>query len=100
MKQLVCNYAPVRFLPYREVGEFVNVGVVIHCPQIDLFKYRLVQVRRTGRVKAFFPELDVKLFTAGLQGIERELSFWTLGAQGRSSDATEQVAPELAREKV
>lgn len=26
----ICNYAVLRFLPYPETGEFVNVGVVLH----------------------------------------------------------------------
>src|ERR1051326_8698828 len=67
------NYAPIRFLPYREVGEFVNVGVVVHCPQTTEFGFRLVPVKRTARVKGFFPELDTKIFKAALQGISREL---------------------------
>lgn len=74
MRQVVCNYAPVRFLPYREVGEFVTVGVVLHCPQTDFFGYRLVPPRRTGRVTGFFPELDANVFKAALQGTARELA--------------------------
>lgn len=98
MKQHVCNFAPVRFLPYREVGEFVNVGVVVHCPQTDFFGYRLVSIKRTGRVTGFFPELDPKLFKAALQGIERELA----RVQGKHSLLPEanQVTPEIARAQV
>ncbi len=48
MKQFVCNYAPVRFLPYRETGEFVNVGVVLHCPQTDFFGFRLIPTKKTA----------------------------------------------------
>jgi hypothetical protein len=98
MKQLVCNYAPVRFLPYRDVGEFVNVGVVVHCPQTDFFGYRLVPLKRTARVTGFFPELDAKLFKAALQGIARELS--RVYASHRPLPTTEQVAPEIARQQV
>jgi len=29
--QSACNYAMLRFLPYPETGEFVNVGVVVNC---------------------------------------------------------------------
>lgn len=73
MKQIVCNYAPVRFLPYRETGEFVNVGVVASCPQIGFFGYKLSPVRRTRRLANFFPELDLRIFKSALKGIEREL---------------------------
>ncbi len=96
MKQLVCNFAPVRFLPYREVGEFVNVGVVVHCPQTDYFGFRLVPAKRTGRVTGFFPELDPKLFKAALQGIARELA--RVQGKHRLLPANDEVAPEIARE--
>ena len=98
MKQLVCNYAPVRFLPYREVGEFVNVGLIVHCPQTDYFGYRLVPLKRTGRVTKFFPELDAKIFKAGLQGVNRELS--RVQAKHRLLPTTTEVPPEIAREQV
>ena len=73
MRQVVCNYAPIRFLPYRELGEFVTVGVVLHCPQTDFFGYRLVSLRKTGRVTGFFPELDNQIFKASIIGVTREL---------------------------
>ncbi len=98
MKQFACNYASVRFLPYRETGEFVNVGVVVHCPQTDFFGYRLVPLRRTGRVTGFFPELDTKLFKAALQGIARELG--RMQANHRLLPTREEVAPEIAKEQV
>ena len=98
MKKFVCNYAPVRFLPYRETGEFVNVGVVVHCPQRDFFAYRLVPLKRTARVTGFFPELDAKLFKAALQGIARELG--RVQANHRLLPTQEDVAPEIAKEQV
>ncbi len=30
--KVACNYAIIRFLPYPETEEFVNVGVVLACP--------------------------------------------------------------------
>lgn len=36
-----CNYAVVRFLPYRETGEFVNVGVVLYCREAGFFDVAL-----------------------------------------------------------
>lgn len=73
MSQVICNYAPLRFLPYREVGEFVTVGVVMHCPNIGFFGHRLISTKRTGRVASFFPELDLRIYKAAMQGISREL---------------------------
>ncbi len=73
MNEVVCNYAIARFRPYRETGEFVNVGVVLVCPETGYFDYRFA----TGdcrRVTRFFPELEVDVFQAGLSGLLAELA--------------------------
>jgi hypothetical protein len=73
MTKLVCNYPTVRFLPYREIGEFVNIGVVAYCPQIDFFDFRLAE-RQSRRVTDFFPELDRRVFVDAVQALKRELN--------------------------
>lgn len=73
MKQLTCNYAIARFRPYRETGEFVNVGIVLVCPQVGYFSF-LFEHRKHKRVTDFFPELDYEVFKAGLNGMMKELS--------------------------
>ncbi len=74
MKELlVCNYAVVRFLPYPETQEFVNLGVVLACPAIGLFDYRLT-TRRRDRVTGFFPELDGAVFIQGRREFAQELA--------------------------
>ena len=55
MKEVVCNYAIARFRPYRETGEFVNVGIVLICPQVNYFGY-LFEKRKYKRITDFFPE--------------------------------------------
>ena len=72
MKELVCNYALVRFLPYRETGEFVNVGVVLYAPEVSHFDFRLAQ-KRNRRVRAFFPELNPEIYAAAVDSVAREL---------------------------
>ncbi len=67
-----CNYAIVRFLPYRETGEFVNVGVVLHCLEMGFFDVAM-ETQRRQRVTDFFPELDRDIFTAGRQMFYEEL---------------------------
>jgi len=57
-RQFVCNYALLRFLPYPETGEFVNVGVVAHCGQARLLDSRLAR-SNDQRVAQFFPDLDL-----------------------------------------
>lgn len=67
-----CNYAVVRFLPYRETGEFVNVGVVLFCRDAGFFDVTL-ETQRRRRVTDFFPELDRELFSIGRQTFNQEL---------------------------
>ena len=56
IKKLACNYTILRFLPYAEPGEFVNLGVALACPDLHWFGYRL-ETRRLDRITDFFPEL-------------------------------------------
>jgi hypothetical protein len=95
MKQVVCNYAPIRFLPYREVGEFINIGVVVHCPQTDFFGHKIVSPKRTRRITGFFPELDIKIFKSALEGIARELK--RIEAEHQPLDTNQEVPLEIAR---
>ena len=67
-----CNYAVVRFLPYRETGEFVNVGVVLFCRDAGFFDVML-ETKRRQRVTDFFPELDREVFSQGRQTFNQEL---------------------------
>lgn len=73
MRDFVCNYAIARFRPYRETGEFVNVGVVLLCPELDFFGHAFER-RKYKRITDFFPELDFEVFKAGLGGLLKELN--------------------------
>jgi hypothetical protein len=72
MKELVCNYALVRFLPYRETGEFVNIGVVLYAPEVNYFDFRLATDRHR-RFEALFPEMDQNIYRASVASLEKEL---------------------------
>ena len=67
-----CNYAVVRFLPYRETGEFVNVGVVLFCREMGFFDVAFETVKRK-RVTDFFPEINKFTFINGRQSFYEEL---------------------------
>jgi hypothetical protein len=73
MKEVVCNYAIARFRPYRETGEFVNVGVVLVCSQLNYFGY-LFEKRKYKRITDFFPELDLDILKTGMNGLLKELA--------------------------
>jgi hypothetical protein len=102
MNQFVCNYSIARFRPYRETGEFVNVGVVLLCPELDFFGH-LFEHRKHKRITDFFPELDLEIFKTGLSGLLKELNRlarrdepaqFVLGAEARARIA---VFKELVR---
>ena len=69
---ITCNYAIVRFLPYPEAGEFVNIGVVVQCPAAGFFDY-LLETKRTKRVGGFFPELEIGIYRDAVKNCEDEL---------------------------
>ena len=73
MNEVVCNCAIARFRPYRETGEFVNVGVVLVCAETGYFDYRF-ETGRCQRVTNFFPGLEPDVFQAGLNGLLKELT--------------------------
>lgn len=69
---LACNYAVLRFLPYPELGEFVNLGVALHCPARGFFGAQ-IESQRTKRVTDFFPELERRSFTLARRAISADL---------------------------
>lgn len=68
----VCNYAMLRFLPYAETGEFVNVGVLVSCTQPCLLDF-LIETEMPARAKALFPLLDENAFRDAAQAMQREM---------------------------
>lgn len=73
MNPVPCQYAIIRFLPYAETGEFANVGVALACPATGYFDFRLVPTRKTGRIRGFFEQLDLKIYRDALTYMGEEL---------------------------
>jgi len=67
-----CNYAVLRFRPYPETAEFVNLGVVVHCPMLGFFDTQ-IETHKVARVTNFFPELDRQTFAAARKTILEEV---------------------------
>ena len=67
-----CNYAMLRFLPYPETGEFVNVGVLVTCQQPCLLHFRAEQTM-PERAKSLFPKQNPAMFDASLEALRREM---------------------------
>lgn len=68
-----CQYAVLRFRPYAETGEFVNVGLAVSAPEAGEYVY-LCNARRRRRVTGFFPELDYRVYQAAMESMARELA--------------------------
>lgn len=67
MNQVACSYAALRFLPYRETGEFANVGVVVWAPANGYFNYK-TNAKLRKRIKGFFPDLELDTYRQVLKG--------------------------------
>lgn len=63
------QYVALRCVPRVQREEFVNVGVVLHCPAADFLGVRhAVDVER---IRALDPDLDPAAVHAALDGIDR-----------------------------
>lgn len=69
-KPAAYDYAIVRVVPRVERGEFVNVGIILSCPELDFLGAR-IELDAT-RLKAIDPAVDleqVQLHTASIPAI-------------------------------
>lgn len=67
------NIATIAFQPYPDVGEFVNVGALAVAVPDRLLAFRLLPAQTTGRIHAFFPELDPAIYKEGRRRLDAEL---------------------------
>lgn len=67
-----CNYAMLRFLPYRETGEFVNVGVLAACQQLCLIDF-VAERKMPDRAKSLFPKQNEQVFEAAIEALQLEM---------------------------
>jgi hypothetical protein len=71
MNKFACQYAIVRFLPYRETGEFANVGIVMLCPEVGYFDFKLLA--RGRRITEFFKPMDAGVYSTVAKHFKLEL---------------------------
>lgn len=70
--QAVCNYALLRFRPYAETEEFVNVGVLVMCQQPCLLEFE-AERELPARAKALFPKENEQTFAAALAALRMDM---------------------------
>jgi hypothetical protein len=74
MKRYACRYAIIRFVPFPETEEFVNIGIILACPSSGYFGFKLQQKKRHGRVTNFFPDIGRDSYKQAIEMFSRELS--------------------------
>lgn len=96
-EKYACNYAVLKFLPYPETGEFVNLGVAVHCPARGFFGVKM-EMRKQARVTDFFPELDRENFRAARRAVAAEMErLQILIAPGKDAEMGRRLFRELVR---
>jgi hypothetical protein len=70
---VACTYALLRFRPFQDRGEFVNVGLALWCDELRVFDY-CCDTRAGDRVESFFPDLDPKIFVQAIRQMAEELN--------------------------
>lgn len=68
----VCNYSIIRFLPYPETGEFVNIGVALITNSGE-FNFKIEQAKYK-RVCDFFHTLDKDIYLRARRELSNELN--------------------------
>src|SRR5438128_1167623 len=63
------QYAVLRAVPRVDRGEFVNIGVVVYCQQLDLLRAAVAIDER--RLMALDPEVDLEAVRTAASGIVR-----------------------------
>lgn len=74
VKLHACKYAVIRFVPFSETEEFVNIGVILACPTLNFFDFKLQQKRRHARVTDFFSDVGRDVYKEALEMFSQELS--------------------------
>lgn len=62
------DYAVIRVVPKVDREEFINVGIIISCPERNFLKVKIELDEK--RLKIFDPELDIGLLKSHLKAIE------------------------------
>jgi Protein of unknown function (DUF3037) len=89
------TYTALRYIHDVITGEFVNVGVVVHCPDA---RYLGAKLRRThGRLSATFPNLDGTAFRSSMRLLERAFKGLAVTYQNDDLFRAESDAAAVAR---
>lgn len=72
VKKTLCQYAVIRFLPFIEIGEFANMGILLFDPSRGELHFRLTPTR-FRRITQFFKDVDKRFFANSVKNLKTEL---------------------------
>ncbi len=61
-------------MPYRDGGEFANVGILLHCAAIGYLKLKSGGQQIISRVRGFFPKIEEAVFRKGLDYMKKSIN--------------------------
>lgn len=67
-----CRYTIMRFCPDFQTDEFINIGVILTCPQIGFFDFK-VDKTRSKRFQSFFSQVKESLYVSAVKNFTEEL---------------------------
>lgn len=70
------KYAVLRYVPDENREEFINIGLVFHCPDDGYIDFKITN--NFSRVTAFDDEIDISFLKLILDGIKEDLSQSTI----------------------
>lgn len=91
MNKYACRYAIIRFVPFPETEEFVNIGVILTCPSSGYFGFKLQQKKRHARVTNFFSDVGRESYKEAIEMFSRELSRVQYIAHSDLSDSPSEI---------
>jgi hypothetical protein len=94
-KPLACHYAIIRFCPYPETDEFINVGVVLSCPELGFLDFKRAR-RQFARVNHFFPELGPHVYSEALGSLHATLEELKRNAPVAKDGCAQMLMPDTA----
>ncbi|OHC94888.1 MAG: hypothetical protein A3H25_01785 [Sphingomonadales bacterium RIFCSPLOWO2_12_FULL_63_15] len=74
----IYQYSIIRFLPFADLGEFANIGIVALDTQNKILQFRLAR-RRFRRLREFFGEDAYRAYGAAIEHLRLELASLTAG---------------------
>ncbi|WP_158591756.1 DUF3037 domain-containing protein [Oceanobacillus halophilus] len=68
----LCKFSVLRYIPNETREEFINIGLVFHCPSEGFIDFRYTS--NFSRVKKFDDEVDIEFLKLVLMGVENEFT--------------------------